>query len=62
LQCPELKGNEPIDTLSKQKSWWQAFSSDEQDQLATSSYRREPLLATEVQNTTSTPPSTSVCK
>jgi hypothetical protein len=60
FHCPELKGKEAVGALSKQKLWWQGCSSDESEQLATSTSRLEALVAKEVVETHSTPPSTIV--
>jgi hypothetical protein len=56
FQCPELTGKAPVDTPNKLEGWWQRCSSVELDQLATPSCRLKTLLATQAQDSTSTPP------
>jgi hypothetical protein len=56
LQVPDIIGQTLVDTLNKQKRWWHGFSSDELEQLATSTCHHETLLAIEVQLPSSTLP------
>jgi hypothetical protein len=49
-----------MNTLSKHKRWWHGCSSDQLKQYATSTRRPKTLLATEVIDLPSTPPSTTV--
>jgi hypothetical protein len=48
----------PFVMPDKQKLWWQGCSSDELDELARSTRRRETMSAIEVQISSSTPSST----
>jgi hypothetical protein len=60
FQWPDQKGKATMDVPSKKQWWWQGCSTSELEQPATSTVRPETLLATEVVDTRSTPPSTTV--